>query len=509
MGTAVRVIDAADLHAALDAMREGLQIIDRDWRYAYVNDAAAAHGRRPREELLGRTMMECFPGIEATEVFAVLRRCMSDGVNAAIENRFSYDDGSSRTFELRIQRCSVGVSVLSIDVTEARRVEVELRRAQKMEAIGRLAGGVAHDFNNLLSVILSYTSLLTDELAPDDLRREDLDEVRKAGERAAELTRQLLAFSRDQLIVPQVVNLNHIVLGLEKMLRRLMSADVTLSVVTAAPLGPVYADPGQLEQVILNLVVNARDAMPGGGSVTIETANGELNASFASEHLGITPGPHVVLTVIDTGVGMDAATRERIFEPFFTTKARGHGTGLGLATAFGIVKRAGGYIGVHSEVGRGTTFRVYLPCTDLRADAPTMALESPTTLRGTETILLVEDNQQLRKILRTILRSHGYNVLEASNGVEALRLAEGYKAAVHLVFADVVMPQMGGRELVERLARTRPALRVIYASGYNDTAPVVPGGAGPEATFLRKPITPDIVLRTVRAVLDSPRRHRE
>jgi signal transduction histidine kinase/CheY-like chemotaxis protein len=512
MGTVVHGIEAADLRVAVDAMREGLQIIDREWRYVYINDAAAAHGRRAPEELIGRTMMECFPGIDGTDLFAVLRACMTDGVNASIENRFTYDDGSTRTFELRIQRSAVGISVLSIDVTEARRVEIELRQAQKMEAIGRLAGGVAHDFNNLLSIILSYTSMARDELAPDSPLRADLAEVSRAGERAADLTRQLLAFSRHQPVVPQVVNLNHIVLGLEKMLRRLMSADVALSVITGAPLGEVYADPGQLEQVVLNLVVNARDAIRdgGGGAVTIETANGNLNASFASEHLGITPGPHVVLTVVDTGIGMDAATREQIFEPFFTTKSKGNGTGLGLAMAFGIVKRAGGYIGVHSELGRGTTFRVYLPCTDRLADAPTptLTLTSPTTLRGTETILVVEDNPQLLAILRTVLRSHGYNVLAAPDGVEALRICDGYKAEIHLVITDVVMPRMGGRELVERVTKIRPGLRVIHTSGYSERAVVQRGDSGSDGTFLQKPLTPDVVLRTVRVLLDTPGRHR-
>ena len=296
-------IEFPDLGTVLDAMREGLQIIDREWRYVYMNEAAALHGQRPRDELLGRTMMECYPGIAELSMFETLRQCMDHGVASSLENRFSYEDGSTRTFELRVEPCSVGISVLSIDVTERQKLESQLRHAQKMDAIGSLAGGVAHDFNNLSSVILGYTSLILEAVKPGDPLRHDVDEVRKAGQRATDLTRQLLTFSRQQVMTPEALNLNSVVLEMETLLRRLIGEDIELSLLLAPALGNVYADPSQIEQVIMNLAVNARDAMHDGGKLTIETGDVELDEAYAAEHLGVTPGPYVMLAVTDTGIG--------------------------------------------------------------------------------------------------------------------------------------------------------------------------------------------------------------
>jgi two-component system cell cycle sensor histidine kinase/response regulator CckA len=391
------------------------------------------------------------------------------------------------------------------NVTDRRMLEEQLRQAQKMEAVGRLAGGVAHDFNNLLSVILTYSEFMLEDLKPGDPMRADIEEMRGAGERAVELTKQLLAFSRQQVLDPRIVNLNEIVGGLEKMLHRVLGEDIDLRFRSAPDLADTFADPGNIEQVVMNLVVNARDAMPEGGTLTIETANVDLDEAFVSEHLGSHPGTFVMLTVSDTGTGMDAATQGRIFEPFFTTKSVGKGTGLGLSTVFGIVHQSGGHVWVNSELAHGTTFKIYLPRATRRADSSAAPSRELSPVRGTETILLVEDEDAVRAVVRTILRRAGYVVIEAHNGGEALLIFEDLATPVDLLLTDVVMPRMSGRVLAERLQARAPALRVLFMSGYTDDAIVHHGILDAGVAFLQKPITPDALLGRVRDTLDRSR----
>ena len=743
------------LRGAIDAIDQGFQIIGADWRYRYVNAAAADHGRRSREELLGRTMMECYPGIEQSEMFRTLERCMTSRRSAVIENEFTYPDGHRRWFELRVEPAPEGITVLSLDVTarkhaeaalrtseeryrllfqanphaswvldtetlhflavndaairlygyareeflgmtardirpaedveafvesmraqrdgarltkgwrhrrkdgsvidvevsaqpfdfegrpamlvlvtdvternraaaklrereelfrqladnieevfyvadaqfqqtlyinaayekiwgrtcrslyenpasfveplppedraamlasieriqrgedpgplefrvvqpdgRTRRVlshavpirdaegkvyrisgvalditehtelEAQYRQAQKMEAVGRLAGGVAHDFNNLLTVITSYSELLLEDCGETDPHRAELLEIRRAAGVAATLTRQLLAFSRQQVLEPRVLSLNDVVTGAGKMLKRLIGEDVRLVTTLASDAGTVRADAGQIEQVIMNLAVNARDAMPDGGALTLETANVEFSDEYVEGHFPAQRGRYVMLAVSDTGVGMSPETQARIFEPFFTTKEAAKGTGLGLATVYGIVKQSGGFIWVYSEPGSGTTFKIYLPRVDEAAVTERRA-QPADVLGGTETVLLVEDSDALRDIASRVLERRGYTVLEASDGEAALMLAARHPGAIDLLLTDVVMPEMNGRQLAERLTALRPGLKVLYMSGYAGDAVTRRGVLEQGMAYLQKPFTPDALARKVREVLNG------
>jgi len=391
------------------------------------------------------------------------------------------------------------------DVTKERRVEEQLRQAQKMEAVGRLAGGIAHDFNNLLTAIAGYSDLLLLNLPEGEAAHREVLEIRKASDRAAALTRQLLAFSRQQVLQPKVLDLNQVVTNMEKMLHRLIGEDVELITTLASDLGHVKADPGQIEQVIVNLAVNSRDAMPNGGKLILETMNVELDEHYAARHEPAKPGSYVMLAVTDSGCGMDEATKARLFEPFFTTKEVGKGTGLGLATVYGIVKQSGGYIWAYSEVGHGTTFKVYLPREDMVAE-PVEKEDTPLySSEGEETVLVVEDEPMVRDLVRAILSRQGYEVLEAGRGAEALEVSERHQGPIHLLITDVVMPGMTGPELARRLTAHRPATKVLFMSGYTDDAILHHGVLEPGTEFLEKPFTAGALGGKVRNMLGSSR----
>jgi len=389
-----------------------------------------------------------------------------------------------------------------IDITGRRDLEEQLRQSQKMEAVGLLAGGVAHDFNNLLTIINGYSQLILNNLGAGDANRHSAEQIMKAGERAAALTRQLLAFSRRQVLQPRVLDLNRLVAGLSIMLQRLIGEDIDLRLELGADLGRVSADPSQIEQVLMNLVVNARDAMPRGGTLTIETANMALDAAYTGRHIAVKPGPYVLLAVSDNGAGMDEATQARLFEPFFTTKGVGRGTGLGLSTVFGIVKQSGGSLDVYSQPGHGSAFKIYLP----RIDQP-VALETEVSrlpLRaGTETILLVEDDDMVRNLVRETLERSGYKILDSAGPMEARRTAARHRGPIQLLITDVVMPKISGRELAEQMVRERPDLKVLYMSGYTDNAVVNSGILKKEVFFLQKPFTPAALIEKVREVLEN------
>ena len=405
-----------------------------------------------------------------------------------------------RTAEGELQ----GAICMALDITDRRQLEEQLRQAQKMEAVGRLAGGIAHDFNNLLMVIQGYADLMTERLAEGDPLRRNAEQIQTASQRATSLTRQLLAFSRKQMLAPKVLSIQSVVTEMEKILRRLIGEDVQLETSSVADLGLVKADRSQIEQVILNLAVNARDAMPEGGRLTIETANVDLDESFSHSSVMLSPGPYVMLAVTDNGCGMDVETQAHIFEPFFTTKEKGKGTGLGLATVYGIVKQSGGYVWVYSEPGRGTSFKVYLPRV---WDEPTMPgrdrrIEGQRLPQGTETVLLVEDEKGVRELAREYLEMTGYTVIEAENGHTALELAALHSGPIHLLMTDVVMPGISGRELSERVKAIRPEIRVLFMSGYTDQAVVHHGILETDAVLLQKPFTVAALAAKLRDILN-------
>jgi PAS domain S-box-containing protein len=479
-------------------------------RIAECNDAMARmYGYQEARELVG-TMLSDLHTVQDPANREQIRTFIRAGYRQAdSETREHAKDGRPRVFLNNVVGFIEDGHLVRVwgtqrDVTVQRQLEDQLRQAQKMEAVGQLAGGIAHDFNNLLTAILGNTQLLLRDLPPGDTKRGDVEEIRKASERAASLTRQLLAYSRRQMLQPEVLDLNVVVAEMDKMLRRLIGENISLATVLAPDLGRVRADPNQIEQVLVNLAVNARDAMErsGGGKLTIETANVDLDEAFAQAHLGSKPGPHAMLAVSDTGMGMDATVRAHLFEPFFTTKEVGKGTGLGLATVYGIVKQSGGYISVYSEPGHGSSFKIYLPRLAAPAASPAPALKGSAG-RGTETILVVEDEPAVLALSQRALEAQGYVVLAASDATTALRLVERHGGTIHLLLTDVVMPGMSGRDLADQLAARRPGIRVLYMSGYPGDAVVQHGELQAGSTFLQKPFSPDGLARRVREVLDA------
>jgi len=492
---------AHQFRAVFDGALDAMVIADDEGRYVEVNAAACGLYGLSRSALLGHWIGDfAGPGLDVASIWATFRR---EG-RAKGELRIIRPDGRVRELEFAASADFLPGSHLAVfrDVTQRRQLEEQLRQAQKIEAVGRLAGGVAHDFNNLLNVITGYGQMLFRRLT-DGPEREKTRAILQAADRAAGLTRQLLAFSRKQVLEPKVLDLNAVVSGMDEMMRRLIGEDIELQAELAPDLGRTRADPGQLEQVLMNLVVNARDAMPRGGRVTLETSNAEMDEAYVRDHLGARPGRYVTLAVCDTGLGMDAETQKHIFEPFFTTKEKGKGTGLGLATVYGIVKQSEGYIWVDSAPGAGTTVRVYLPWVEAEPvpePKPPVAPEEMAT-RGTETVLLVEDEDMVRRMTREVLEGAGYRVLEASSGFEALRVSAGHGGRLDLLLTDVVMPGMSGRELAERLAPVRPGMKVLYMSGHTDDAIFHHGVTQAGTGFLQKPFTPDALERRVRDLL--------
>jgi two-component system cell cycle sensor histidine kinase/response regulator CckA len=422
-------------------------------------------------------------------------------------------DGTSFPAEITVSPIQIssdrGYVIWLRDTTEQQHLKNQLWRSQKMEAIGRLAGGIAHDFNNLLTVITGYSDLVLASLGDADPRRKNVEEILKAGERAASLTRQLLAFSRRQVLAPQCLDLNSVVANLDKMLRRLIGEDIEVMNTLTPELWKVKADPGQIEQVLVNLAVNARDAMPGGGQLRIETANTTITAQTARDYDPPMPsGDYVMLTVSDTGCGMDQETLSHIFEPFFTTKEEGKGTGLGLATVYGIVKQSGGFIWAHSQRDHGASFKIYLPCfqEEKTAQETQTASKAPLRARGTETILLVEDEYAVRELARGILEAAGYAVLEARSGEEAIRIFSSRQQPIDFLLTDVVMPQMGGRELAQAVKKMDAKIKIAFMSGYAENAIVHRGIPEPSTVLLQKPFTPAVLVRTIRDTLDEGRK---
>jgi two-component system, cell cycle sensor histidine kinase and response regulator CckA len=495
--------------ALLESASQGIISIDRTGRIVLANQRAEQMFGYTREELMGARVELLLPDSKRAthsrdrDDFFARPRARPMGIGMDLSGRRK--DGTEFPLEVSLSYVEVEEGVFAIafvsDISQRKQLEEQLLHAQKMEAVGRLAGGVAHDFNNMLTVISGYNRMILDELSTLDPLRGYAEEVLKASDRAAALTNQLLAFSRRQIMQPRVVSVNAIMAQTQRMLQRLIGEDVELVLGLAPGAGNIKADPGHVEQAIVNLAVNARDAMPLGGRLTIETANVTLDENYAKTHMGVTPGEFVMIAVSDTGHGMDGETRRRIFEPFFTTKEKGKGTGLGLATVYGMIKQTGGDIWVYSEPGRGTTFKLYFPRVTGQAPEPLETSSDELKQVGGETILVVEDERSVRELTVKILKQLGYSILTASSGAEALDISASHTGTIDLLLTDVVMPNMSGRQLADQLSQTRPDTKVLFLSGYTENTVVHHGVLDPGVDFLPKPFSRETLAKKLRTML--------
>jgi PAS domain S-box-containing protein len=498
----------ARLRVLIEQLPAVLWTVDKELRFTSALGAGLARlGLRPNQ-VVGLTLQDYFETSDPTFVPVAAHRRAVAGEPVTFHVEWKNGSYACHVEPLRgADGEPLGAICMALDITDRKELEERFRQSQKMEAVGRLAGGIAHDFNNLLMVIQGYADLLTDRLPAGDPARRSAEQIQMASQRAASLTQQLLAFSRKQILAPKVLNVQTVVADMERILRRLIGEDIHLETSSEEDLGLVKADRSQIEQVILNLAVNARDAMPGGGRLTIETANVELDASLTHVPQVLAPGRYVMLAVTDNGTGMDSETQAHIFEPFFTTKEKGHGTGLGLATVYGIVKQSGGYVWVYSEPGHGATFKIYLPrIEDEGSPVGRDPVEFRSHVRGSsEMVLLVEDEKGVRELAREYLECSGYRVLEAEDGHTALELAAMHAGAIDVLLTDVVMPGIGGRELAERVAQLRPSIKILYMTGYTDHAIVHHGILENGAVLLQKPFTLATLASKLREILSTER----
>jgi two-component system, cell cycle sensor histidine kinase and response regulator CckA len=508
------------------------QLVEREELFRLITENAAdmiavvgADGRRiynspSYARILGYTSDELDSTVPLSQVHPddqekvtqAASEALANGVGKRIEYRMMHKDGTWRTLESTASTISGTTEVpgklviVNRDITGRRQLEDQFRQSQKMEAVGRLSGGIAHDFNNLLGLIIGYAEILQEQIGPDEAQRSSVEEILNAGRRAAALTRQLLAFSRQQVLEPKVLDLNAVIVDVKKMLDRMIGEDVQMTTRLDPNLSHIKTDQGQIEQVLMNLAVNARDAMPGGGKLVIETQNTQIDDAFARRYpYPVQTGPYVLLTVSDSGVGMDAATQARVFEPFFTTKEKGKGTGLGLSTVYGVVKQSGGYIDIQSELGVGTTFKIYLPRVEAAVETGGDALPQGVkdSQQGAETILVVEDEEALRKLARNILAAYGYTVLEAEDGPHALEISKRFRGAINLMLTDVIMPGMNGPSLAQQITQQRPEIKVVYMSGYTGQVFNKDAVLNPGSIFVQKPFTREALAKKIREALDG------
>jgi len=489
------------LASVIEQAAESIIITDLGGNIEYANHAFEKITGYSREEVIGKKTSILKSGLHDEEFYRILWRTITSGrtwhgtfTNRRKDGTIFYENAI--IFPIKDAKGKiVNFACAKRDITHERELEEQFRQAQKMEAVGKLAGGVAHDFNNILTVINGYCELMLKSLPPGDKLVKPLEQIHKAGEKAALLTNQLLAFSRRQVIQPKIKNT-------QKILERLIGEDIKLITRLEPNLWNIKIDPAQVDQVIMNLAVNARDAMPRGGSLIVETANVELGEDHAETNISVKPGPYVMLAVTDTGIGMDKETQSHIFEPFFTTKSKGKGTGLGLSTVYGIVKQNGGYIWVYSEPGKGTTFKIYWPRAQEKITTTSSTIKGSSNFKGSETILIAEDDPGVRELAVNVLKDQGYTVLEASNGQKALEISQSYTGPIHLLITDVIMPEMSGQELAEKLSTEHPEAKILYMSGYTDDFILHHSLLEKDLEFIQKPFSPSILLKKIRKVLD-------